>query len=89
MYFRGKCVLQGEFQAILRHCHDGKVGGHFSANRMAAKLLQFGFSWPTLFSDAKTYVMYCDQCQMYSNISNRHEVPLNKFWCVKFLMSEE
>ncbi|XP_073120529.1 uncharacterized protein [Henckelia pumila] len=52
-------------------------GGHFDAGRTAAKVLQSGFYWPSLFKDAYTYVLACDACQKVGNISRRHEMPLN------------
>ena len=49
----------------------------------AAKVLQSGFFWPTLFKDAYTYLMSCDRCQQVGNISRRHEWPLNNIMEVK------
>ncbi|KAG9450268.1 hypothetical protein H6P81_010233 [Aristolochia fimbriata] len=72
-----RCVKEKEATLILSHCHDKEVGGHHSANRTAAKVLQSGFFWPTLFRDAKRYVQSCDRCQRTGNISRRNEMPLN------------
>ncbi|KAG9450684.1 hypothetical protein H6P81_010649 [Aristolochia fimbriata] len=58
-----RCVPETEVESILKHCHDGEAGGHFSSNRTAAKVLQSGFYWPTLYQDAKSYVSTCDRCQ--------------------------
>ena len=43
---------------------------------MAAKVLQLGFYWPTLFKDAQAFVVACDRCQRTGNISKRNEMPL-------------
>ena len=59
------------------NCHDGPAGGHFGATKTAAKVLQCGFYWPTLFRDAAVYVKACDRCQSVGNISKRNEMPLN------------
>ncbi|KAG9446755.1 hypothetical protein H6P81_012883 [Aristolochia fimbriata] len=48
-------LAETEFEAILTHCHDGEAGGHFSSNRIAAKVMQSGFYWPTLYQDAKRF----------------------------------
>ncbi|KAG9453132.1 hypothetical protein H6P81_006036 [Aristolochia fimbriata] len=72
-----RCVKEEEATLILSHCHDKEVGGHHNANRIAAKVLQSGFFWPTLFRDAKRYVQSCDRCQRTCNISRRNEMPLN------------
>jgi len=36
---------------------------------------QASFYWPTLFKDARKFVMTCNQCQQTENISKRHEMP--------------
>ena len=72
-----RCVLEDEMGSILHHCHDRELGGHFGATRTAAKALQLGFYWPSLFKDAHRYVSQCNQCQRTGNISRKHEMPLN------------
>ncbi|XP_073120166.1 uncharacterized protein [Henckelia pumila] len=72
-----QCIPAEEVSPILSHCHTGPTGGHFGAGRTAAKVLQSGFYWPSLFKDAYTYVLACDACQKVGNISRRHEMPLN------------
>ena len=57
-----RCVPDEEIPNILHHCHSSSYGGHFGAQRTIAKVLQYGFFWPTLFKDAHAYVMSCDQC---------------------------
>ncbi|KAG8501049.1 hypothetical protein CXB51_003148 [Gossypium anomalum] len=52
-----------------------QVGGHFRRTRTAAKVLQAGFFWPTLFKDAYAYVKSCDQCQRIGNITSKNEMP--------------
>ena len=63
--------------SILYHCHTLQCGGHFGGARTAAKVLQCGFFWPTLFRDAHGFVKACDRCQRTGNISKKHEMPLN------------
>ncbi|KAI3445417.1 hypothetical protein Pfo_002082 [Paulownia fortunei] len=72
-----KCVPDEEIQSILHHCHSSLYGGHFGGNRTAAKVLESGFYWPTLFKDAQAFVASCDRCQRTGNISRRHEMPLS------------
>ena len=72
-----RCVPEEEYGSILHHCHDRESGGHFGATRTAAKVLQSGFYWPTLFKDAHRYVSACHQCQKTGNISRKHEMPMN------------
>nr|KYP36512.1 Transposon Ty3-I Gag-Pol polyprotein [Cajanus cajan] len=71
-----RCVTKEEAKDILWHCHNSPYGGHFNGERTAAKVLQSGFFWPTLFKDAHEYVQRCDSCQRSGTISKRHEMPL-------------
>ncbi|GJX08103.1 reverse transcriptase domain-containing protein [Tanacetum coccineum] len=41
------------------------------------KVYESGFYWPSIFKDAKDYVMECDACQRSENISSRSEMPQN------------
>ena len=59
------------------HCHSLECGGHFSSTKTAAKVLQSGFYWPTLFQDARGFVLQCDKCQKTGNISRRNEMQLH------------
>jgi transposase InsO family protein len=72
-----RCVPQEEVEQILNCCHSSAYGGHASTNKTAAKVLQAGFYWPTLFKDAREYVLRCEKCQRTGNISRRNEMPLN------------
>ena len=58
-----RCVSRDESKSILWHCHNSPYGGHFNGERTAAKVLQSGFYWPTIFKDAHIYVKQCDKCQ--------------------------
>ena len=57
-----RCVSNDEAKSILWHCHSSPYGGHFNGERTAAKVLQSGFYWPTLFKDAHKYVQHCNSC---------------------------
>jgi hypothetical protein len=72
-----RCVLEYEQQEILRKCHGSAYGGHHAGDRTAQKVLQSGFYWPTLFKDARRYVLSCDDCQRVGNISRRNEIPMS------------
>ncbi|KAL6310801.1 hypothetical protein AAG906_017436 [Vitis piasezkii] len=43
---------QEEQQGILSHCHENACGGHFASQKTTMKVLQSGFTWPSLFKDA-------------------------------------
>ena len=61
---------------MLRKCHNSGYGGYHVGERTAHKVLQSGFYWPTLFKDAKRFVLSCDECQRVGNISRR-KMPMN------------
>ncbi|KAK1651394.1 hypothetical protein QYE76_069199 [Lolium multiflorum] len=62
---------------ILSKCHGSAYGGHHAGDRTAQKVLQSGFYWPTLFKDARKFILSCDECQRVGNISRRNEMPMN------------
>ncbi|XP_070035904.1 uncharacterized mitochondrial protein AtMg00750-like [Nicotiana tomentosiformis] len=62
---------------ILKACHYSPVGGHHGENRTAAKVLECGYYWPSIYHDANQMVKDCDQCQRQGSISKRHEMPMN------------
>ncbi|GJZ80944.1 reverse transcriptase domain-containing protein [Tanacetum coccineum] len=41
------------------------------------KVYKSGFFWPSIFKDAKDYVMRCDACQRLGNISSKSKMPQN------------
>ena len=71
-----RCVDDEEAKKILWQCHNSPYGGHFNGERTAAKVLQSGFYWPTLFKDANLHCKYCDECQRTGSMSKRNEMPL-------------
>ena len=75
--FIRRCVPMHEKEQILRKCHSEAYGGHHAGDRTAHKLLQSGFYWPTLFKDARKFVLSCDEFQRISNISRRQEMPMS------------
>ena len=63
-----RCVPKHEQGQILWKCHSKAYGGHHAGDRTAHKVLQSGFCWPTLFKDARKFVLSCDECQRIGNI---------------------
>ena len=70
-------VPEDEMHSILNHCHILPCGGHFGGQRTAAKVLQSGVYWPSLFKDAHLFVSTCDKCQRMGNISRKDEPPMH------------
>ncbi|GKC72635.1 reverse transcriptase domain-containing protein [Tanacetum coccineum] len=72
-----RCVAGSKILEILAHCHSGPTRGHHSVWITGRKVYESGFFWPSIFKDAKDYVMRCDACQRLGNISSRSEMPKN------------
>ena len=72
-----RCVAEEEVPGILQMCHSMEAGGHFGASRTAAKVLESGFYWPTIFKDCHQYVAHCNECQRTGNLSAKNAMPLN------------
>ncbi|RVW30565.1 putative mitochondrial protein [Vitis vinifera] len=41
------------------------------------KVLQSGFSWPSLFKDVHTMCRSCDRCQRLEKLTRRNQMPMN------------
>jgi hypothetical protein len=72
-----RCVPNDEVISVLKFCHSEACGGHFSIKKTAAKILQCGFYWPTLFKDTNNFCRSCERCQKLGAISHRNMMPLN------------
>jgi len=72
-----RCIPDHEVGSVLSFCHDQPCGGHFSGRKTAAKVLQCGFYWPTLFRDAFEYCKSCPRCQQLGKINRRDMMPLS------------
>ncbi|RVW23234.1 Retrovirus-related Pol polyprotein from transposon opus [Vitis vinifera] len=72
-----KCVPEEEQQGILSHCHENACGGHFASQKIAMKVLQLGFTWPSLFKDSHIMCRSCDRCQRLKKLTKRNQMPMN------------
>ncbi|XP_038978648.1 uncharacterized protein LOC120108978 [Phoenix dactylifera] len=72
-----RCVPDDEIASVLEFCHSQACGGHFSMKKTAAKILQCGFYWPSLFRDTNVYCRSCEKCQKLGALSHRNMMPLN------------
>ncbi|RVW57925.1 Retrovirus-related Pol polyprotein from transposon 297 [Vitis vinifera] len=78
-----KCVPEDEQQGILSHCHENACGGHFASQKTAMKVLQSGFTWPSLFKDAHIMCRSCDRCQRLGKLTKRNQMPMNPILIVE------
>ncbi|RVW84700.1 Retrovirus-related Pol polyprotein from transposon 17.6 [Vitis vinifera] len=82
-----KCVPEDEQQGILNHCHENACGGHFASQKTAMKVLQSGFTWPSLFKDAHIMCRSCDRCQRLGKLTKRNQMPMNPILIVELLIT--
>ena len=78
-----RCAPETEHHSILNFCHTLACGGHFSGKKTAAKVLDCGFYWPTLFKDAHVFAKVCPRCQTMGNVSRKDMMPLNPILVVE------
>ena len=78
-----RCAPEIEHHSILNFCHTLACGGHFSGKKTAAKVLDCGFYWPTLFKDAHAFAKVCPRCQTMGNVSRKDMMPLNPILVVE------
>ena len=57
-----RCVLPNDQDRVLQESHGVVIGGHFSGQLTAKKVIQSGLWWPTLQVDAHNFVCHCDAC---------------------------
>eukprot|EP00253_Pinus_taeda_P021580 PITA_21580 len=69
-----RCIREDEVYDILKACHEGPCGEHFTDKETSHKILRMGYCWPSLFKDAKKYVRACDSCQRMGQPNHRDEI---------------
>ena len=47
------------------------------------KVLQSGFTWPSLFKDAHIMCRSCDKCQRLGKLTKRNQMPMNPILIVE------
>ncbi|RDX78078.1 Pol polyprotein, partial [Mucuna pruriens] len=71
-----RCIPDTKINSVLQFCHATPGGNHYGSTRMAKKVLDCGFYWPTIFRDAYQFVSTYDKCQKAGlAISRRNEMP--------------
>ena len=70
-----RCVPEIEFLSILTFCHSYVYGGHFGPKRIARKVMEYEFYWPSIFKDAYVFCKSCENCQRTCNITQKNQMP--------------
>ena len=72
-----RCVMEEEVQNVLKEAHEGLAGSHTRLDTTARKVLLVRLWWPTLYNDAREWVLSCDTCQKANKPLKRDFMPLN------------
>ena len=78
-----RCISESDQQNVISFYHDYACGGHFSSRKTAARILQCGFYWPSIFCDSHAYCFAYERCQKLGSIGKRNRMPLNPILIVK------
>jgi len=68
-----RCIPDNEVSNVIKLCHSEACGTHFSSKKTTAKILQYGFYWPTMFKDTHVFCKACENCQKSGFISKHKE----------------
>uniref|UniRef100_A0A151UGD3 Pro-Pol polyprotein n=1 Tax=Cajanus cajan TaxID=3821 RepID=A0A151UGD3_CAJCA len=71
-----RCIPDHEIDSVLQFCHSSAPGGHLGIQRIAHRVLDCGFYWPTIFKDAWKICSTCEQCQRAGgSLTWRQQMP--------------
>lgn len=63
---------------VVRHHHDGILGGHFNDKKTLAKVRRM-YYWPRMSTHIKRYCRTCDGCVARKTRKRKHKAPLKTF----------
>ena len=69
-----RCIDNNKIKKFLEQFHD--IGGHFSPNTTAYKIMRVGYYWHNLFSHAHAWVRKCKQCALFFGKERLVALPL-------------
>ncbi|XP_071708710.1 uncharacterized protein [Rutidosis leptorrhynchoides] len=78
-----RCVGPIEAEMIVKEVHSGSCALHSGYKTIAAKIMQMGYYWPSLYRDVAKIVKQCKSCQRHApqNRMPRHDlIPVNSTW---------
>ena len=76
LMWKNKIVIPRALQStILQLCHDNAMSGHFGVKRTVNNFIRKYF-WPAALSDARKWVLSCDQCNKFNQPTSYNKTPL-------------
>ena len=80
-----RCVPNDDQIGVLTFYYSEACGGHLSARKIADKILQASFHWPTLFKDCFEYCKTCARCQQLGGVTKRNMMPLTPILIIEIV----
>ncbi|CAN6581722.1 unnamed protein product [Malus baccata var. baccata] len=72
-----KCLGQEESMRVMAEVHEGICGAHQAGTKMRWLLRRYGYFWPDMVKDCKSYARGCEECQRHGPLQHVPSVPLN------------
>ncbi|CAN6699563.1 unnamed protein product [Malus baccata var. baccata] len=72
-----KCLGQEESMRVMAEVYEGVCGAHQAGTKMRWLLRRYGYFWPDMEKDCKSYAQGCEECQRHGPLQHVPSVPLN------------
>ncbi|CAN6570975.1 unnamed protein product [Malus baccata var. baccata] len=72
-----KCLGQEKSMRVMAEVHEGVCGAHQAGTKMRWLLRRYGYFWPDMEKDCKSYARGCEECQRHEPLQHVPSVPLN------------
>nr|XP_028949231.1 uncharacterized protein LOC114821334 [Malus domestica] len=72
-----KCLGLEESMRVMAEVHEGICGAHQAGTKMRWLLRRYGYFWPDMEKDCKSYARGCEECQRHGPLQHVPSVPLN------------
>ncbi|CAN6542580.1 unnamed protein product [Malus baccata var. baccata] len=88
-----KCLGQEESIRVMVEVHEGICGAHQAGTKMRWLIRRYGYFWPDVEKDCKSYARGCKECQRHGPLQHVLSIPLNsvvkpwpfKGWAMNFI----
>ncbi|KAM1196251.1 hypothetical protein ACFX2J_022647 [Malus domestica] len=65
-----KCLGQKESMRVMAEVHKGIYGAHQAGTKMRWLLRRYGYFWPDMEEDCKSYARGCEECQRHGPLQH-------------------
>ncbi|KAM1305498.1 hypothetical protein ACFX2F_023029 [Malus domestica] len=65
-----KCLGQKESMRVMAEVHKGIYGAHQAGTKMRWLLRRYGYFWPDMEKDCKSYARGCEECQRHGPLQH-------------------